>query len=420
MVLFSRLKLLQVIFHIQNVWAFVCCIDECRHYAIASPDIRRELAALRLVNRTFCDSASVVLFRHIVALATSSPDSRPLERLTELANSRYASYVCHLELGFRDIMKFSTSPSISYIEDLAGLLSSCLIKFTNLRALQFREPPSCLPLERRRAYIKTVVSTLRYLPLPELTELELYFPITHDFGEFFPNTTSSLRIPVSNVLSHLRHLGLYVCEHTNHVDQRYWQEPILPEYATLPNTTHAFNLFKMIQSAPSLQSLAVRSRDILDLDYLRFPPTLRLRSLYLSGVRISSNNLLSLFKQSQGTIAFIDFSLVKLNSGTWQQIFMELCTFQHLLDFYIQHSGYSSAGSSSGLAAIMLPDPECSLSVESENTLDTNALGDLQRQVNANRISAGFPPCPETDYRYINLPPLETEMRYLQHLERRV
>lgn len=125
-------------------------------------------------------------------------------------------------------------------------------------------------------------------------------------------------------------------------------------------------------------------------------------------------------KQSQGTIAFIDFSLVRLNSGTWQQIFMELCTFQHLLDFYIQHSGYSLAGSSSGLAAIMLPDPKCLLSVESENPLDTNALGNLQRQVNANRISAGFPPCPERDYRYINFPPLETEMRYLRHLEHRV
>lgn len=60
----------------------------------------------------------------------------------------------------------------------------------------------------------TVISILRYLPLPNLSELEVTFPITHDFGRFFPNKTNSLQIPIGDILQHLRHLGLHVRAYT--------------------------------------------------------------------------------------------------------------------------------------------------------------------------------------------------------------
>jgi hypothetical protein len=55
----------------------------------------------------------------------------------------------------------------------------------------------------------------RYVPLPNLRELELRFPITYDFGRFFPTQTTSVRIPVEDVTQGLRHLGVYSCEYTD-------------------------------------------------------------------------------------------------------------------------------------------------------------------------------------------------------------
>lgn len=107
------------------------------------------------------------------------------------------------------------------IEDLAGLLSSCLMKFPNLKALEFHEPPLSLPQLHRRVYIDTVTSALRYVRIPNLTELDIHFPITHDFEDFFPTKFSSLQIPISDALQNLRHLGLYVCAFTDRRDRRY-------------------------------------------------------------------------------------------------------------------------------------------------------------------------------------------------------
>lgn len=97
------------------------------------------------------------------------------------------------------------------MEDLSGILSSCLSKFRNLKALEFHGPPASLPPEQRQVYISTVVAALRYVPLPKLTELNVAFPITHKFGRFFPDRTTALHIPIDEVLEGLQHLGLYVC-----------------------------------------------------------------------------------------------------------------------------------------------------------------------------------------------------------------
>jgi hypothetical protein len=164
----------------------------------------------------------------------------------------------------------------------------------------------------------------------------------------------------------------------------------------------------MVELAPNLESLALRSVDILDIDSLVFPSSLCLRSLYLEGVSVSCHVLLSLVKQLPENIRFINFRLVKLKSGTWQRVLLEMRQLPHLLDINIDHSGYSLTGPSSDLALRVLPNPECPQNIETMNGLDEHALGDLQRHVNANRTAAGFRPFPESDYRHINKLSLES------------
>lgn len=248
----------------------------------------------------------------------------------------------------------------------------------------------------------TVASVLRYVPLPNLTELEIKFPITHDFGRFFPTNPSFLQIPTRDIVQRLRHLGLYVCANTDQHDQRHRLTPILPEYAALPNDNFASRLFRIAEIAPNLKSLAIHSVNILDIDFLAFPYSLCLRFLCLGGVSISSDILLLLLDQSAKRIRYINFWLIKLKSGTWQQVLLHMCKLPLLLDINIDFGGYSTTGSSSHLASRIAPDPQYRPNIETENSLDFSALGVLQRQVNSNRIAAGFQPFQDTDYRRIN------------------
>lgn len=331
----------------------------------------------------------------------------------ELSKSPYAVHVHHIDFGFQKTTSDSPPNTAAlYIEDLFGCLSSCLIKFSKLAALEFHEPPPGLSQEKRRAYMDAVSSTLRYVPLPNLRELELRFPITYDFGRFFPTQTTSVRIPVEDVTQGLRHLGVYSCEYTDQRDQRYWLKPVLPEYAALPNNMYATRMLRMIEIAPNLQSFAIHSRDILDIDFLAFPPSLRLRCLDLAGVSVSCNNLLALIKQSIQRISYINFSLVKLNSGTWREVLVQMCQLPCLLDINIEGSGYSLTGTSSDIALRLLPEPDRPQDIETMDSFDVPALGNLQRHVNSNRIAFGLQPFPETDYRHINSASLE----YILHL----
>ncbi|KAJ6070747.1 hypothetical protein N7467_012066 [Penicillium canescens] len=56
---------------------------------------RKNLAGLRLVNKTFCHSASIRLFRHIIALAGSLCHTTHLPsvgKLVGISSSQYAQY----------------------------------------------------------------------------------------------------------------------------------------------------------------------------------------------------------------------------------------------------------------------------------------------------------------------------------------
>lgn len=374
---------------------------------------RRRLAALRLVSKAFCSGASPRLFRHIIATVSSFRKVSPLVRLLELCNSPYAVYVRQIDLGFQSFDNSTNESSSLYVEDLAGLLPCCLVRLPNLNALEFRGPPSSLPQEKRRVFINTVVAALRYVPLLNLTELEVTFPIAHDFGQVFCSNTSSLRIPIEHVLQGLRHLGLYVSEYTNRRGQRYSPTPVSPENAALPNEIYATHLFRLVELAVNLDSLAISCTDLLSLDNIQFGRSLRLKSLYLSGVAISSHTLLSLVEQCNESIRSVQLWLVKLNSGTWQHILLQMSKLPHLLDFAIGSSGYSLTGTSSNLATQLLPPPDDPEDIETSNLLDIYALGNLQRQVNANRTAAGFSRISEYDYRHIQRGTLESAMEEL-------
>jgi hypothetical protein len=333
----------------------------------------------------------------------------------EISKSRLAQYVRELELGFEGIPK--RADDRPDLEDFAGMLSPCLAQFKNLKELSFDAPRPApyLSQEETRSYINTIVMTLRYVSLPNLTELDIQFPLCHDFGLFFPSKGSSaVQIPITNILRQLRRLELKVCVYTGFRHQRYWQhDPILPEHAALPNENHASCLYQMLEPAINLTSVSISSEDILNLDPVNFSSSIQLRSLSLTGISISAHNLLALIAQSRERLEYIFLDLVQLNSETWHKVLLEISKLPRLVNFRVESGGYSPTGSSAHLATTIPPDPDHQPNLETYSKEDILALGVLQRVVNVNRVNAGLKPISKYEYFFIEDPEREAQRQHL-------
>ncbi|PYH41640.1 uncharacterized protein BP01DRAFT_360132 [Aspergillus saccharolyticus JOP 1030-1] len=377
-----------------------------RQYMIPSDELRHQLATLRLVNRAFCRSASPRLFRHLRVVAKSSQSKTsqsPLVGLVELSHGPYADYVRQVDIGLEDDTEHSEEFCSMFLEDLAGVLPSCLHRLPQLKALDFQGFPGSSPEATARELVNTVIRSLRYTPLPNLTELEIAFPITHDFAHFFPAKTissSALRISIEHVLQHLDHLGLRITASPS--DAQPSHQPAGPAqnaaaYALLPNQAHAHWLFKMIRHASHLKSLSIAGSETLDLDGASFSRSLRLESIHLHRVSISSYKLLSLVEQCKDSIRHIELRQVQLNSGEWQHVLSRMTHLPGLVSFVIKSCGYSSTGA--GAAYAHSSGGSSAAVMKTTNSTEILALGALQRRVHENRVNCGRVPVRETECR---------------------
>ncbi|KAL4739041.1 protease inhibitor [Aspergillus similis] len=339
-------------------------------------DARPELMSLRLVIRSFCAAASRHLFQHIVARSDSSVRGRnPLQRFVEISRSEYASH------------------------DLAGLLSPCLAQLSDLRVLKFRAPCKPSTRDHEETAIKPIVSALRYVALPRLEGLELFFPIAHDFGCFFPNHSTPLHIPMEDILRGLKYLALHVTTYTNELGQRYWSTPVLPAHAALPNDLHAAHPLRLVELAPNLAALLIRGTDVLPFYSIHFSPALRLTSLCLKRVLTTFDHFRALIDQCKDHLKHVELSLVQLHSGTWHAVLTRLCQLPHLMDFSINSCGYPATGPNAHLAGILL-EPENPKPLESINFADYVGLNELRKFVDANRVALGLDPFERTGSRW--------------------
>lgn len=307
-------------------------------------------------------------------------------RLRDLCNSPYAGYVHQIDLGFPDIIKIPSEAQLSYADDLAALLPGWLAKLPNLSSIGFQAPPANFPYEKTQIFISAVVAALRYVPLLKLAELDIIFPCSYDIAKLFCSSTSSMQIPIEDVLRRLRYLGLAVLADGSD-DER--STPSLSEM-------HLFNLVKL---AKNLESLTLHSDADLNLDGIQFASSLRLKYLSLFEVTIPSQVLIPLLEQCRDSMIEIELDRVDLSEGTWCDVFQQLCKSPALLGFSINWGGYSLDGMSGHLAAegtsaqsaalLQAFDDEIEVDIVSKSRLDYTALVFLQRHVSAKRAAGG-------------------------------
>ncbi|KAJ5657673.1 uncharacterized protein N7484_001322, partial [Penicillium longicatenatum] len=185
---------------------------------------------------------------------------------------------------------------------LAGLLSSCLRQLPNLKALNFSGPPlTSLLHDEMKASIDPILMVLCYVPLPNLTELEIMLPMTNNFAPLFAEKISTLRIPIEQTLSRLHHLGLHVYAQTN-------------------QQSYASHLLRIVELSTNLTSLSLSSPNFLSIDSLRLSPRVRLRYLFLQNVNISSQNMVDIIEQSIGSLTYIELRHLQIEPGSPREI----------------------------------------------------------------------------------------------------
>ncbi|PYH73761.1 protease inhibitor [Aspergillus vadensis CBS 113365] len=364
------------------------------------PDARSQLMSLRLVSRNFCAAASPHLLERIVAPINSSvPDRIPLQRFAEISRSKYAAHVRNLETGY-DRSGASLCRTLGPdIQDFAGLLSPCLAQLSDLRVLKFRASGESLTRDHERAAIKAIVTALRFVILPHLEGLELFFSIAHDFRYFFPSHFSPMHIPMEDLLHGLKYLALHITAYTKELGQRYWRTPVPPAYAALPNDLHAAHLFRLVELAPNLEALQISSMDVIPFHTIHFSPALRLTSLCLTRVLITFDHFRALTDQCKDHLKHIELTLVQLHSGTWYMVLTQLRQLPHLIDFSIGSCGYPSTGPNAHLT-VMLPPPDDPEPLETMSSADYDGLDELRDFVNANRVALGLEPWERRDRRW--------------------
>ncbi|RYP53679.1 hypothetical protein DL768_001405 [Monosporascus sp. mg162] len=406
-------------------------------YDGVSREARKRLSVLRLVNRPFCQSASIRLFRCIrVTISGSSvnTDRWPLARLRELcASPSCAPLVRRLEVGYH----YFDHPGPDewapgsryqlYAEDAARLLPVCLAALPNLEALDVRgpsfpslnlgpagpagsagstaPPTSSLVEAPMRMFTDAVVSALRYIPLPRLVELNLRLAVTHEFGAFFPEHTTPCHIPVADVMRRLRHLEVSISDFTERDSRLTVRNNASlsalagvhpnPDSAALP-----LRLVELAATSGNLELLSIRGSDMLNLDALRLGDGVSLRHLVLTRVSASAENMLHILEQSRHSLRGVRLTQVELNAGTWRDVLAALATFPLLCYFSVNSGGYSRSGASGHLVA-PLPVTAGGSYIRSVEQADHDALSALQRHATQNRKGAGLLPYQRRVRKYI-------------------
>ncbi|KAL9123715.1 MAG: hypothetical protein Q9217_006882 [Psora testacea] len=387
-------------------------------------DAREDIASLRLVNKALHRLATPILFRYFNACFPThdliTPDDWAA-RLLGISQSPVIEEVQRLNIGFETSISYRGLERCLFEAAfvLPALVHACN-KLTALRIDGSSASKSDVEIMdhevNQNLFMKTVEHVLRRI-IPNagsysLQTLEMTLPLTHEFAKLadisIGRSPKPYRQPLLYFMKDLKHLHLAVSDNSGSGGQRYYSSVETKRHRKHPNTSYAASFFNIAMLPDRLHSLSISATHILDMDMLGICNLRNLRELQLNSVKISQEFLADISSRNLSTLKSVELDQVELKSGTWESMLLEFCVLPHLERFWISSCGYARDGTSQDLAPGLWPpmdDPEV---IETLNYRDKYALGSLQRHVNQVRTLAGCETFTEYDYRFAELPCLET------------
>lgn len=366
---------------------------------------RLALGNLRLVDKAFNRSASRELFRGIRVQLDRGLSS--ISKLEALSSSDYAKHIRlihfqsqHLEpwdLARNKENKEHTDDDdgeddehedLDYEEDLDGesiklpdeavdRLSLVMANFRNLKAVDIWCDEFELP-EKTMAFVPQIVTIIADL----------------QFRGFIHKVTD-LRAPVDGA----NHLKILLKHDDHKAAIRHFLRRIklldFISFIDMDGYLGLVDLDTIIKSSPNLLALTMLGDcTLVPLTTLNSRPRIRLESLDLSALEITSYHLLALLEECKESIKLISLDNLTLLSGTWLHFLFQAKKYANLITFFFMHSDPFLEG----------------LRDEDEAFVDVflfHAVGDVQRHTNANRIAVGLKPWTAKTYLHLSSAPLK-------------
>ncbi|KAF5006736.1 hypothetical protein FDECE_6913 [Fusarium decemcellulare] len=344
---------------------------------------RRNLCALRRVNRKLCELVTPLLFQHIVITCSSGT-----QRLQQLSRDpRLRRLVRRLEIcvevrpvndfsSFEAKLKKNKKKSLKYLARLAVVIHTTLPRFSDIKILKLdfdnisydtnREidvwPPVCRYVQDTANLFESFATAMRRSRLDMLDEVDLSLPLAYDFQYFLEDEQGDTDgHTASALLQRLKYLSLHYGQNTDDgegIEFRYQQ----------PNVKYDKYIRELLPLARNIHTLKLKGSDVMVLDQLALSH-LRLRSLDLQSLSITGEALVSVF---QNSLALKEAILkgVYLESGNWKDILTAMNQPQ-IMSFEIESCGYQIEGLSGHIR------PEYNMEKPDHPYIETNEASDL-------------------------------------------
>jgi chromosome condensin MukBEF MukE localization factor len=125
-----------------------------------------------------------------------------------------------------------------YAEDLCGLLSYCLVRFSNMCCVNSTVAGAGVAIrETKSKLVASIAAASRDGYMPALEGLDIKFPITHDFGRLFHEVRMS-DIPMESGLKLLREFIIHVLNWTSCHRQTHKSSGVPPEKCCSAQRNH--------------------------------------------------------------------------------------------------------------------------------------------------------------------------------------
>lgn len=306
-----------------------------------------------------------------------------------LASSEYAQFVREIAFSPNPIfLETRGRPKTVFAPNILTRLSSVLKKLPNLETVDIQS----LPWEPTLSWPSVALKAIASLKHQNVTRLETSI----DNSSYLRRCIESgPEKPVTQLIRQIQDLRL----HGTNDDEDCMDD-----------------LHLILKTAANLVSLKVWGYCSVfnpSVKEFNFRQPLRLQSLNLTWVSISSYNLLGLLKWCKDTITSVTIGFLELHGGSWLHVLVQIKKNLKLLEFFFYEWDISRAEEvedDNGLWR-SLGEFRC------DHELIGCAIADLQRQANAHRVAEGLQPLSKEEYRELDLPTLESaidEARYTE------
>ncbi|PYI11694.1 hypothetical protein BO78DRAFT_413507 [Aspergillus sclerotiicarbonarius CBS 121057] len=291
---------------------------------------RRRLRILRLVNRSFYQAASRLLFSTCRIYITQDP-KHPFHDLEYLQHSTIPSFIRNLIILCRPPKDLQSLPHAT--QKLKPLITTCFPHLTRLRRLEFHPPVMGTPAQNllARALAITLNESLKTSSPPTLEEISFEHRHVHKSSSL---TLSTNTIP-PKVLARALHIQI---ANTSQISRSFYVRETSP-------------IFDMLRYGRHLVSVELFGHEDMDIEgacSFFVHPDAPLRNLKLENVLTTAARLMAL-RDVGCTLRHVVFCGVLLTSGTWEEVFGALSGCERLTSLEVYDCGYFPRGKNSEL-----------------------------------------------------------------------